>query len=175
MTTHDQPVPKMHGFAADRVCLHELRSAGMAGGCRGLAGSVGGPAAVDGQDDAGETAGGGVGRQQGGAGDLGGLGPAAGRDLGVQEPADLRVVVGAFVQRGAERAGGQGVDGDPGAGQLDSQAAVSWTTAPLLAAYPDRAAAPARPSALAMVTMRPYPAARMGPRPRGRPARCPPR
>ena len=44
---------------------------------RGLAGSVGGPAAVDGQDDAGEVAGGGVGQEQGGAGDLGGLGPAA--------------------------------------------------------------------------------------------------
>src|SRR5262249_28051474 len=39
---------------------------------------------------------------------------------------------------------------------------VSWTTAPLLAAYPLRAAAPTRPSALARVTMRPYPAARMG-------------
>jgi hypothetical protein len=35
------------------------------------AGSVGGPAAVDGQDDAGETAGGTVGEQQGGAGDPG--------------------------------------------------------------------------------------------------------
>jgi hypothetical protein len=78
---------------------------------------VGGPAAVDGQDGAGEVAGGGVGEEQGGAGDLVGLGPAAGRDLGGQEAADLRVVVGAFVERGAERAGGQGVDGDPGAGQ----------------------------------------------------------
>jgi hypothetical protein len=37
---------------------------------------------------------------------------------------------------------------------------VSWTTAPLAGAYPDRAAPPARPSALALVRMRPYPAAR---------------
>jgi len=84
---------------------------------------VGGPAAVDGQDDAGEVAGGGVGEQQGGAGELGGLGPPADRDLCGQEVADLRVVVHARVQRGAEWAGGERVDGYPGAGQFDGQAA----------------------------------------------------
>ena len=40
---------------------------------------------------------------------------------------------------------------------------VSWTTAPLLAAYPARPAPPTSPSALARVRMRPYPASRMGP------------
>ncbi len=39
----------------------------------GRAGSVDGPAAVDGQDDAGEVAGGGAGEQEGGAGDHGDL------------------------------------------------------------------------------------------------------
>jgi len=82
---------------------------------------VGGPAAVDGHDGAGEVAGGGVGQEQGGAGDLAGLGPAAGRDLGGQEAADLRVVGGAGVERGAERAGGQGAGGDPGAGESGGQ------------------------------------------------------
>ena len=82
---------------------------------------MGGPAAVDGQDGAGEVAGGGVGQEQGGAGDLAGFGPAAGRDLGGQEAAGLRVVVGAFVEGGAERAGGQGAGGDPGAGQPGGQ------------------------------------------------------
>ena len=75
----------------------------------------------------------------------------------------LRVVVGAFVQRGAERAGGQGAGGDPGAGAArPARGAGELDHAPLLAAYPDRAAASARPSALARVTMRPYPAARIG-------------
>ena len=40
---------------------------------------------------------------------------------------------------------------------------MSWTTAPLLAAYPARPAPPTSPSALARVRMRPYPASRMGP------------
>jgi hypothetical protein len=53
----------------------------------------------------------------------GGLGPAAERDLGGQEAADPRVVVHARVQRGAKRARGERVDGDPGAGQLDGQVA----------------------------------------------------
>src|SRR5258708_6890220 len=80
-----------------------------------VGGLVGGPAAVDGQDDAGEVAGSGVGEQQGGAGELLGLGPPADRDLGGQEVPDLRVVVHARVQRGSEWAGGERVDGYPGA------------------------------------------------------------
>jgi hypothetical protein len=51
------------------------------------AGSAGGPAGVDGQDDAGETAGGKVGERQGDAAEPGRLGPAAERDLGSQAEA----------------------------------------------------------------------------------------
>jgi len=64
----------------------------------GRFGSVGGPAAVDGQDGAGDVPGLRVGEEQRGAGELGGVGPAAERDLGRQETPHLWVVVGAGVE-----------------------------------------------------------------------------
>ena len=69
---------------------------------------MGGPAAVDGQDDAGEIAGRGVGEQQGGAGELGGLGPPADRDLGGQEVPDSqsRAAAGGADGSRATRRGG---------------------------------------------------------------------
>ena len=66
---------------------------------------MGGPAAVDGQNGAGEVPGRRVGEQQRRAGELGGVGPAAERDLGGQEMQHLRVVVDALVEGSAERAG----------------------------------------------------------------------
>ena len=70
-------------------------------------GSVGGPAAIDGQDDAGEVAGLRVGEHQHGTGKFAWPGPAAERDLGGQEAQYLRIVVHASVERSAERAPGR--------------------------------------------------------------------
>ena len=99
-----------------------------------------------------EVAGGGVGEEQGGAGKLGGLGPASGRDLGVQEAPDLgSSSMPAF----------SGVRNGPGASALTvipvpasstARLRVSWTTVPLLAACPDRVAAPARPRSRGMLS-----------------------
>lgn len=66
--------------------------------------SVGCPAAVDGQDGAGEIAGLRVGEQEAGAGDLAGRGPPAQGDLGGQESSHLRIIVHAGVEGRAERA-----------------------------------------------------------------------
>jgi hypothetical protein len=63
---------------------------------------------------------------------------------------------------GVRNGPGEGVDGDLVPASPTARLWVSWTRAPLLAAYPDRAAAPAGLGALAMVRMRPYPSARMG-------------
>ena len=51
---------------------------------------------------------------------------AADRGLGGQEVPDLGVVVHAGVQRGAERAGGERVDGNPGACQLHGRRPLTW-------------------------------------------------
>ena len=102
-----------------------------------------------------EVAGGGVGEEQGGAGKLGGLGglgPASGRDLGVQEAPDLG---------SSSMPTFSGVRNGPGASALTvipvpasstARLRVSWTTGPLLAACPDRVAAPARPRSRGMLS-----------------------
>jgi hypothetical protein len=81
------------------------------------------PATVYGQDYSGEIAGLLIGEQQGSTSKLVRHGPAAERDLVVQEVQDLRIVVDAGVERSAKRAWGEGVNSDSGSGQFDGRPA----------------------------------------------------
>ena len=64
-----------------------------------------------------------VGEQERGASELAGRGPPAKGDLGSKETPYLRIIVHVGVERCAERAWRERVDGDPGPGQFDGEAA----------------------------------------------------
>jgi len=81
------------------------------------------PAAVDGQDRAGQVGGPWVCEQQGRAREFFGCGPATHRDLDVEEALHMRVVVDSRVERRTERPRGERVHRAACASKLDGEAA----------------------------------------------------
>src|SRR5690349_4596159 len=113
--------------------------------CDRFAWSVARPAAVDGKDGTRDVSGLRVGEQQCCSGEFFGGGPAAHRDLGVEEAPDVRVIIDPVIERRAERPGSERVHGDAGSGELSSEASCELDDSALAGRVPGAARAADEP------------------------------